>query len=325
MVLGKLTKAVWWRINFVDVALQFLLLTGAMGEGLSEKFSRLQNEERSHAEISLALFKDMFFPEPPPPPEPTKLKVFGAGLPRSGTGSLALALTTLGYKPCHGPGTFALASVLGEHYAGRASKWDLIRRQEELGYDVQGLDQLSWKNFEEAAQMPNVKVILSQHPRGGAGWAASWSSFAPDHIHYFGQRPFRFTDTMVQLMKLNREFLTYLGGSDDPTDSYFAFPAPGLSDAYERHNEAVKKAVPAERLLVFDPTQGWEPICRFLEVEQCPTTEYPRMTDRQMMLTMSKVWLVITWIWPLIPVAAIALPVLLVRFFFCRGTKTKTA
>jgi len=177
------------------------------------------------------------------------------------------------------------------------------------------------KNFEEAAQMPNVKVILSLHPRGGLGWAESWSSFVPEHLHLFGQRPFRFMDTMVQVTKLARELLTYIGGSDDPTDPRFAFPAPNLSVAYERHNAAVKMAVPADRLLEFDPTQGWGPMCRFLEVKKCPATEFPFMKDRRMMLTMTKVALVITWIWPLIPMAAIALAVLLLRC--CDAALTK--
>ena len=55
---------------------------------------------------------------------------------------------------------------LARHYAGRASNWDLIRAQEEAGFDAMGLDMFSWKLFQEVAAMPEVKVILSEHPRG---------------------------------------------------------------------------------------------------------------------------------------------------------------
>jgi hypothetical protein len=42
--------------------------------------------------------------------------------------------------------------------------------------------------------------------------------------------------------------------------------------AYERHNTQVRKAIPPERLLVWDASQGWEPICRALGL---PVAEIP--------------------------------------------------
>lgn len=35
---------------------------------------------------------------------------------------------------------------------------------------------------------------------------------------------------------------------------------------YHRHNEWVRKIVPKDRLLEFNPAQGWEPLCDFLGV-----------------------------------------------------------
>ncbi len=46
----------------------------------------------------------------------------------------------------------------------------------------------------------------------------------------------------------------------------------------DRWNETVKKTVPAERLLVWDPAEGWEPLCAFLELE-VPPQELPRLND----------------------------------------------
>lgn len=43
---------------------------------------------------------------------------------------------------------------------------------------------------------------------------------------------------------------------------------------YADHVAEVRTTVPAERLLEFDPAQGWEPLCDFLGVE-VPETPFP--------------------------------------------------
>ena len=47
-----------------------------------------------------------------------------------------------------------------------------------------------------------------------------------------------------------------------------------------RHNEAVKSSVPAERLLVWSVTEGWEPLCEFLELP-VPEVPFPHINDRK--------------------------------------------
>ena len=37
-------------------------------------------------------------------------------------------------------------------------------------------------------------------------------------------------------------------------------------EVFEKHNALVKATVPAERLLVFDVREGWQPLCDFLGV-----------------------------------------------------------
>ena len=57
-------------------------------------------------------------------------------------------------------------------------------------------------------------------------------------------------------------------------------------DVYHRHNEYVRRIVPSERLLEFDPKDGWEPLCRFLDIA-VPTDEagkklpYPHENDTE--------------------------------------------
>lgn len=62
-----------------------------------------------------------------------------------------------------------------------------------------------------------------------------------------------------------------LGGKTDK-DSVIA--------AFKDHEAAVKQAVPADRLLVFEAREGWEPLCRFLG-RPVPDTPYPRSNSRE--------------------------------------------
>ena len=52
-----------------------------------------------------------------------------------------------------------------------------------------------------------------------------------------------------------------------------------LEQGFNAHNERVKAVIPADRLLVFDVRQGWQPLCAFLGVA-VPDTPFPRTNDR---------------------------------------------
>jgi hypothetical protein len=43
---------------------------------------------------------------------------------------------------------------------------------------------------------------------------------------------------------------------------------------FREHNEEVQRTIPPERLLVFEPEQGWLPLCEFLGVP-IPETPFP--------------------------------------------------
>ena len=53
-----------------------------------------------------------------------------------------------------------------------------------------------------------------------------------------------------------------------------------LIAGFNAHNEAVKAAVPADRLLVFEVKDGWGPLCDFLGVP-APDEPFPRSNDRE--------------------------------------------
>jgi hypothetical protein len=53
----------------------------------------------------------------------------------------------------------------------------------------------------------------------------------------------------------------------------------GLMRAFIAHTDAVKAAIPADRLLVYQVKEGWGPLCAFLEVP-VPADPFPRTNDR---------------------------------------------
>jgi hypothetical protein len=46
-------------------------------------------------------------------------------------------------------------------------------------------------------------------------------------------------------------------------------------DVFNKHNQEVIDTIDPKRLLVFEASQGWEPLCEFLGVD-IPDTAYPR-------------------------------------------------
>jgi len=56
------------------------------------------------------------------------------------------------------------------------------------------------------------------------------------------------------------------------------FSDEGLIAVMENWNETVKRTVPAERLLAWYPSDGWEPLCDFLEVD-IPDEPVPHVND----------------------------------------------
>jgi hypothetical protein len=48
---------------------------------------------------------------------------------------------------------------------------------------------------------------------------------------------------------------------------------------FNRHNEQVRRDVPADRLLVYEVREGWEPLCAFLGVPVPEGKPFPHVND----------------------------------------------
>jgi hypothetical protein len=49
-------------------------------------------------------------------------------------------------------------------------------------------------------------------------------------------------------------------------------------EQFKKYNQSVIDKCPKDKLLVFDPKDGYEPLCKFLEVE-LPNEPYPWVND----------------------------------------------
>jgi hypothetical protein len=196
------------------------------------------------------------------------LKVIGAGLGRTGTLSLKTALETLGFGPCH-----HMVEVLGD-MAGQGPFWSragdgLVTDWEEgLGAFGSSVDWPSAHFYAElAAFYPEAKVILST--RDPERW---YESMSETILRSIGQMSVQAMPP-GHPMRFGRTIIAEGTFGDD-------FSKANVIAAFERHNAAVRRRIPSERLLEFEARQGWEPLCAFLAVP-VPAEPFPRVNDRE--------------------------------------------
>lgn len=207
------------------------------------------------------------------------MKVIGAGLPRTATLTQKVALEMLGMGPCyHMVNVLAdlrLVELWRDALEGRPD-WERIF--DGFGATVDWPGAYFYRELAEA--YPQAKVLLSV--RNPEAWERSIRETVWGVIH---------GDTLMCHLSLARaavdpqwrnfvELLRALLWEDGGTLAARHAEPQGLMEAMRRHNEAVKRAVPAERLLVWDVTEGWEPLCDFLEVE-VPSVPMPHVNDSQ--------------------------------------------
>ena len=211
------------------------------------------------------------------------MKIIGAGFGRTGTTSLKAALETLGFGP-----SYRLTEVF-EH-PEHVAFWEAARRGEGVdwegffsGYGV-AVDWPAFTFYGELVQaFPEAPVILTV--RDPDRWYESVRSTIYEIRKLSaGPAPMRlafasaglFAPAVTGIARLADETLwegTFDGRFEDK---------PYAIETFRRHNEDVKRRVPAERLLVYDVREGWEPLCDFLGVE-APDEPFPHLNDTREM------------------------------------------
>lgn len=196
------------------------------------------------------------------------LELIGAGMGRTGTLSLQAALERIGCGPCYHMMEVLVAPERVRHWLEQTRNgshdWDAIFHGYRATVDWPAA--AFWRELVE--RYPDAKVLLSL--RDADRWYDSVMNTiyhtitqgpperAPETLHDFHE--------MVRALVFER---TFGGRLEDRAHAKRVF---------EEHNQAVIDAIPAARLLVYRPGDGWEPLCRFLGAP-VPDEDFPHLND----------------------------------------------
>jgi Sulfotransferase domain len=197
------------------------------------------------------------------------LEIIGSGFGRTGTKSLKIALETLGFGPCHHMHENVQRPELIPYWqdvaAGRPVEWGKVFAGYRSQVDWPGAH--VWRQLSVA--FPEAKVIHTIRPE--ELWWNSFSKTIGKLGATYRQRPLpphvrQMLDAAFEMIEIQT-----FGGRMDDRDTAIA--------AYRIRTGQVRELIPPERLLVFDVSEGWDPLCGFLEVP-VPPTPFPHLNLR---------------------------------------------
>jgi len=224
--------------------------------------------------------------------------VLGAGLPRTGTTSLTDALNILGLGPCYHMSEVikysqqhVWKSVAELKAKGKQVDWDRV---------FSGKYMPSWRSAcdfpvsayypELLEYYPNSKVILTL--REPEKWYDSFYETVAKTSRHHREHNCLF-DCVT--WPIPHGYMDKWGSSPIP-QRFFSEEALSSKEnaikAYNDWTDEVKRQVPEDKLLVFNPQMGWEPLCKFLEVP-IPEEPFPRSNTRKEMKRREKIIMVI--------------------------------
>ncbi len=200
------------------------------------------------------------------------LQIIGAGFGRTGTLSIKGALEDLGFSKCYhmrevfkNPQHAALWQAAAD---GKPTDWDALLEGYQATVDWPGCTFYK----ELTAKYPDAKVLLNVRD------PEAWYKSANDTIYETSQPGFSpfFIMSLVprirRMIRLSQSLIWRNTFNNRFEDKDYAI------SVFKDHIEAVKAAVPAENLLVYSVKEGWEPLCRFLEVD-VPDKPFPHLHD----------------------------------------------
>ncbi len=197
----------------------------------------------------------------------SSLRVVGVGLGRTGTFSLKLALQRLLNAPCyHMSEVFNNPEHIGVWEAaagGDLPEWNDLFAGYQATVDWPAV--AFWTELIDA--YPDAVVLLSVRPTA-QWWRSAYhtifevtlSSEGPIQQEPSQHHPLAVAQLQMARAVLQARFCQNFGDER------------AACEAYERHHEAVRRRVPAGRLVEWTPGDGWGPICAALDL---PVPEDP--------------------------------------------------
>lgn len=183
------------------------------------------------------------------------IQIVGAGLSRTGTESLVMALTILGHHPSHGERfkTSSNAPLVAEAWRGNMTG---LLAALAAGKIDSVFDEPLQSFAAEFVTRYNAKIILSVHPRGADGWVDSVQHFArfwPIDSAY---------PTPAIWMPANGSRSCMVPVS--PNLTIDGELREKCKQAYNEYNANIINRFLPERLLVYSVASHWGPLVKFL-------------------------------------------------------------
>jgi hypothetical protein len=208
------------------------------------------------------------------------MRLIGAGLPRTATTTQMIALEMLGL-PC-----YHMRDMMGDletsvpqfrkALEGDAD-WDEIFEGKESTVDWPTA--YHWRELMDV--YPDAKILLSV--RDAESWVKSMENtiteifFGDSLMHHLVRARYQIDPVYAAWIDLLTDMnWTEPHGAWKGTNGE---PGP-MAEVMERWNQDVIDTVPPERLLVWHPKDGWEPLCEFIDVP-VPETPVPNVNDTE--------------------------------------------
>lgn len=207
------------------------------------------------------------------------MKVIVAGLPKTGTKSMAAAFNDLGYKVCDGM----------DHHHFHMGKWDRIFHEgpktkyfKEMYEDYDVVSDVPacayWQEIHKA--FPEAKIIFSERPSED-DWFKSWENQIRSCNAILFSLMWILSPTFNKFYAHAVMMLELITGS--PFKRHWFKPAEDderlIRLWYRRHNAHVLHNALKDKMLIYNVKDGWKPLCNFLDVP-VPTTPFPHCNKK---------------------------------------------
>ena len=196
------------------------------------------------------------------------IRLIGAGLGRTGTNSLKLALERLLGGTCH-----HMFEVFA--HPDEIPAWQRAMQGEPVdfvalldGYEaiVDYPGAAVWRELAHA--FPDAPVLLSTRSSSQVWWDSASATILPSTQRSPSD------DVQAAHKEMARQLFAKSLGDVDLSDE------DGVKAAYDAHNAAVRAAIAPERLFEYQPGDGWAPLCAALRLPE-PDESFPHTNTRE--------------------------------------------
>ncbi len=217
-----------------------------------------------------------------------QIKVIGAGFGRTGTNSLKVALDILGYNTYHMKenfkhGHYRFWIKVSNEYHNRKDTNDSITTRFDEIFKLDEKEQytatcdwpsaLYWE--EQLKQYPNAKVILTI--RDPESWYRSCMNTIFQTVTCSPH-----CDSLMALLHYvgfpSRYFNEFFKKVVDRDTFHGDWSKENIMKVYQHHISDVVRRCPRDKLLVYEVSQGWAPLCDFLD-QPIPDVPFPHVND----------------------------------------------